>query len=136
VGKTPEIIELAECCLMVSGSVSLEMLARKKPAVVIYNSGRVFYSIMRPFVWLKSMTLPNLIAGRVVLPEFLVVWFPRRDVRRVTAVLDGWLSDRRQLQDATARITELHKQVVETGATNRTADAILSRLDVPIAKAA
>jgi lipid A disaccharide synthetase len=82
------------------------------------------------------MTLPNLIAGRVVLPEFLVVWFPRRDVGRVTAVLDGWLSDRRQLQDAAARITELHKQVVETGATKRTADAILSRLAVPIAKAA
>ena len=38
VGRTPEIIESSDCCVMVSGSVSLEMLARAKPAVVALSS--------------------------------------------------------------------------------------------------
>ena len=136
VDKTPEIIESADCCLMVSGSVSLEMLARKKPAVVFYRTVRLFYPLMRVLVRLNSITLPNLIAGHVVLPEWLLVWFPKRDVRRITAVLDGWLSDRRQLQQVVARLDELHLRVVQTGATKRTADAILSRLEAARSKAA
>jgi lipid-A-disaccharide synthase len=49
VGKTPEIIEASDCCLMVSGSVSLELLARRKPAVVLYRLSRLTYSIVRPY---------------------------------------------------------------------------------------
>lgn len=136
VDKTPEIIESADCCLMVSGSVSLEMLARKKPAVVFYRTSRPFYPLMWLLVSVRSLTLPNLIAGRVVLPEWLLVWFPQRDVRRMTAVLDGWLSDRRKLQEKVAEIGELHSRVVQTGATKRTADAILGRLEGARSKAA
>jgi lipid-A-disaccharide synthase len=128
VGKTPEIIESAECCLMVSGSVSLEMLARKKPAVVIYRIGRLLHALMRPLVCVKSITLPNLIAGKVVLPEWLLVWFPKRDIGRVTAVLDGWLGNRQKRQAAVDELTELKSRVAETGATARTAELILERL--------
>jgi len=35
VGRTPEIIELAEACIAVSGSVSLELMYRAKPTVVV-----------------------------------------------------------------------------------------------------
>src|SRR5205085_802062 len=45
VGRTPEVIETSDCCLMVSGSVSLEMLARRKPAVVIYRTHRPAYAL-------------------------------------------------------------------------------------------
>ena len=37
VGRTPEIVEVSSCCVMVSGSVSLEMLVRAKPAIVLYK---------------------------------------------------------------------------------------------------
>ena len=35
VGRTPEVIELADACLAVSGSVSLELMYRAKPTVVM-----------------------------------------------------------------------------------------------------
>ena len=39
VGRTPEIIELADACVAVSGSVSLEIMYRAKPAVIVYRVG-------------------------------------------------------------------------------------------------
>ncbi len=35
-GKTPELIQAADCCLAVSGSVSLELLYHTKPTVILY----------------------------------------------------------------------------------------------------
>ena len=37
VGRTPEIIELADACISVSGSVSLELMYRAKPTVIVYR---------------------------------------------------------------------------------------------------
>lgn len=128
VGRTPEIIETADCCLMVSGSVSLEMLARRTPAVVLYRVGRVAYLLLRALVRVDSITLPNLIAGRRLLPEWVVAWTPQRDLQEITATLDGWLSDPQKLQAARAELSRLHEDVVQTGATARTAEAILDRL--------
>src|SRR5262249_24956936 len=39
-GRTPEIIELADVCAAVSGSVGLELMYRAKPAVVVYTLTR------------------------------------------------------------------------------------------------
>ncbi len=128
VGKTSEIIEIAECCLMVSGSVSLEMLARKTPAVVIYRPSLWFYPLIRLLVRLDSITLPNLIAGRNVFPEWVVVYFPNRDVQRMATTLDAWLSDRQSLERVVGDLWVLHRSLVERGAAERAADAILSRL--------
>jgi lipid-A-disaccharide synthase len=128
VGKTSEIIEIAECCLMVSGSVSLEMLARKTPAVVIYRASPWFYPLLRLLVRLDSITLPNLIAGQNLFPEWIVVYFPKRDVQRMATTLGGWLSDRRSLENIVGDLSELHSSLVEKGAGPRAADAILSRL--------
>ena len=128
VGKTSEIIEIAECCLMVSGSVSLEMLARQTPAVVIYRANPWFYPLIRLLVRLDSITLPNLIAGRKLFPEWVVVYFPKRDLKRMTTTLDEWLSDRQRLEKVVGELSELHHSLLGNEAGARAADAILDRL--------
>jgi len=44
-GKTSEILELCDCTLMKSGSVSLEVMARSKPAAVMYHVSNLTYAI-------------------------------------------------------------------------------------------
>ncbi|MCL2742254.1 MAG: hypothetical protein FWE67_00210 [Planctomycetaceae bacterium] len=61
VGKTPELLRLASCCLAVSGSVSLESLACNKPAVIYYRVGRLPFFIQRFFRRTPSITLVNLL---------------------------------------------------------------------------
>ena len=129
VGKTPEIIEAAGCCLMVSGSVSLEMLARATPAVVLYRCGWDMYIVGKLLVKCKYMSLPNLMADRPILPEFLSVGNPSEEIGQITSTLAGWLGDADLLSRAQAELTRLRDQVAQTGATSRTADAILQRLE-------
>jgi lipid-A-disaccharide synthase len=63
VGRTPELIEAAECCLACSGSVSLELLYHAKPAVIVYRVGWLTYHLFRPLINVRYITLVNLLAS-------------------------------------------------------------------------
>jgi lipid-A-disaccharide synthase len=131
VGRTPEIIEAADCCAMVSGSVSLEMLARAKPAVVVYRANPLTYALVRPLVHVKSITLPNLIAGRRLLPEWMVVLRPDRTVREMAAVVNEWIASPFKLAQVARELRQLRQEIGQPGATGRTADCILAQLAPP-----
>ena len=85
-GATSEIIDHASCAMMVSGSVSLELMARQTPAAVVYRVGRFLYAFGKCVVKVDSMTLPNLMPesadgdgnGERVFPEIVSVGHPRR----------------------------------------------------------
>jgi lipid-A-disaccharide synthase len=130
-GRTPEIIEAADACLMVSGSVSLELLARNTPGVVLYHCGPLFYLLGALMVTCKYMSLPNLIADRPLMPEFIVRGNPAKSIGEMTNVLGNWLTNPAELQARRDEMTALAREVVGQGATTRAADAILSRLASP-----
>lgn len=139
VGKTPEIIQLADCAIMVSGSVSLEMLARGTPATVVYCAGRMTYLIGRLLVTIKYFSLPNLIANRPLMPEHLCVGDPEPAIQSLTADVDRWLSDPQTLEATHAEFEELKRSIGATGATKRVAEVICHRWLTPreaLAKAA
>ena len=60
-GRTTELIRAADCCLAVSGSVSLELLACNKPSVICYRTGRLGHFIQRCFRRTRYITLVNLL---------------------------------------------------------------------------
>ena len=47
VHKTPEIIETSKACISVSGSVSLELLYRAKPTVIVYRTSKLAETFIR-----------------------------------------------------------------------------------------
>ena len=61
VGRTTELIRAADCCLAVSGSVSLELLACNKPTVICYRIGWLPLLIQRFFRRTRYITLVNLL---------------------------------------------------------------------------
>lgn len=133
VGKTPEIIQLADCALMVSGSVSLEMLARGTPASVVYRTNWLTYCIGKMLVTIKSMSLPNLIAGRTVMPEHLSVGRREPAIAGATADLDRWLSQPETLAESRMELSAIRREIGAAGATGRAAEVILSRLTDAVA---
>ena len=128
VGKTSEIIEVADCALMVSGSVSLELMARKTPAVVLYRVSRVTGILGDLFLQCPFISLPNLIAGREVMPEFLSVGNPTRVISGMTDVLDRWIRLPEVRQLAVEGLVEVSEGFAEPGATCKCAEIILSKL--------
>ncbi len=76
VGATPHAIEVADLCLAKSGSVTLELLWHARPAVVYYRVPRTEYGIYRMadacgMVQARFISLPNIAAGREILPEYV-----------------------------------------------------------------
>ncbi len=128
VSRTPEVIEGADCCLMVSGSISLELLARRKPGVVLYRVSRssrlASYFLMK----CRFITLTNLIADAEVMPEFISLGNPETDIRGMTAILTEWLSDPQALAARREMLERLVGHATVTGATRRTADILMKEI--------
>jgi lipid-A-disaccharide synthase len=130
VGKTSEIIQLADVCLMVSGSVSLEVLARQTPAVVVYRINRVLYWFCEVVVTCQYISLPNLLASFPIMPEFTPIDDPRNCINIMTDILSVWLTNREAHANQKAAMKRLFHEVATTGATGNAATAILRRLIV------
>lgn len=128
VGRTPEIIAASDCCLMVSGSVSLELLARGTPAVVMYRGSPLTYVLIKLLVTCRYMTLANLIAGRAVMPEFPFAGHVFDHSLRMTDILDGWISEPETLAATRQVLIKLRNRVSETGAVERAAESIANRI--------
>ncbi len=128
VGRTSELIEVADCSLMKSGSVSLEMMARGTPAVVVYHVSRSFYAIGRCLVNLKSMTLPNMMAGKTVMPEFLAVGSTAKATGQAIEAMDRLLSSPEERQAQQAELRSLATRYATRGASDCAALSILRHL--------
>ncbi len=125
VGRTPEIIELSCACLSVSGSVSLELLYRRKPSVIVYRVNRIERAIARRLLTTKYICLVNLLAEQELYPEFLTDHCPAQGA--ATRILT-WLDDTETRTVLVAKLDALCAQAAIPGACARTAQFILQAL--------
>jgi lipid-A-disaccharide synthase len=118
VGRTPEIIELADACVAVSGSVSLELMFRARPTVIVYRMGPVALWLARRLVKLPYFTLVNLLAGEELFPEIATA---RDESEQIAGHVLGWLTDPIRHAETVARIAALRDRVAVPGACDRAA---------------
>lgn len=128
VGQTSEVIEAADCCLMVSGSISLELLARNKPGVVLYRVPRIGRAISRFLMNCRFITLTNLIADQELMPEFISHGDPAADIDRMSRQLIHWLKNPDALAESRQRLSREAGQAAVPGATRRAAELLLREI--------
>lgn len=128
VNRTSEIIELAKCCLMVSGSVSLELLARSTPAVVTYRCSAVTAWLAKRLVSVKYISLPNLFVDREVFPEFYHVGRSDAKLREIETIVSNWIDEPALLDRKRRELEAMQSRFALRGATRKAADCILTRL--------
>jgi lipid-A-disaccharide synthase len=63
--------DAADVALAASGTVTTELALAGTPMVVTYKLGWVTYALMRPFINVPYVALPNLLLGREAIPELL-----------------------------------------------------------------
>jgi lipid-A-disaccharide synthase len=73
VGRAREVLAAADVVLTASGTASLETLLVKRPMVVAYRMVPLSYWLVRRLgvAKLPHFSMPNLLAGRSVVPEFV-----------------------------------------------------------------
>jgi len=144
VGKTPELMRLADCCMAVSGSVSLELLYYTKPTVILYWISRLAYFVQGFFRKVKYITLVNLLTADELYPADLAPFDPaQEDAQKVlfpeyltcedksaqiAAHVVEWLTDPAKREVRIAELARLKARVAHGGASNRAAEYILHAL--------
>lgn len=76
----------ADAAVVASGTATVELAALRVPMVVIYRVHPFTYAIARRLVRVPHLALPNLIAGRQIIPEFVQDFRPEALAARVDDV--------------------------------------------------
>jgi len=70
--RTEEVIRWCDLALVVSGTVTLQLARQGKPMVVVYRFNRITWGlVVRRLLKTKFLSLPNLIAGKQIVPELI-----------------------------------------------------------------
>ena len=122
-GRTPEVIDLAEVCVSVSGSVSLELMNKLKPTVIVYRGGKLLALAVHFLLQVKYVTLVNLLADAEVFPEYATA-FDRS--AEVAGHVLTWLNDPAACAGRVDRLRAVRAAVGHPGACARVADFLLA----------
>lgn len=71
VGNGQDVIASADMCLVTSGTVAFEAMLLKRPMVVAYKVSAVSAAIARRLLKVNMFSLPNLLAKREIVKEFI-----------------------------------------------------------------
>ena len=145
VGRTPELIHAAKCCLACSGSVSLELLFHTKPSAILYQISRLGYAVQWALRKVRYITLVNLLTAKdpfsdrtagiydpadlrdqhVLMPEYLTQGDKTAELANH---IINWLRDEKLYESLQAQLQDLKSQVAQGGASERAADYIESNV--------
>ena len=123
-GHAVEAMIAADVVLVASGTASLEAALLKRPMVITYKIGKWSYRLMRRLAYLPWVGLPNVLAGREVVPEVLQ---DAATPQALADALDGWLADPARVDELTRVFTDMHLQLRQDTAA-KAAAAILPYL--------
>ncbi len=76
-----ELIQAADLVLAASGTTALEVAFHRRPMIVMYNASRLFYQLIgRWMIHTPYLALPNILAGREIVPEFMPYYTSTRPI--------------------------------------------------------
>ncbi len=95
------------------------------PAVVLYRVGRFTHAIAKRLVHLSSFTLPNLIAEKMLYPEYLSVGDPEPAIEGLVREIDRLLTDSSFVDAKRQELRKLRTSIAIPGASQAAAQAVL-----------
>ncbi len=70
-GHAHQAMMAADVVLVASGTATLEAALLKRPMAIVYKMSPTTYHLMRRMAYLPYVGLPNVLAGKFVVPEFI-----------------------------------------------------------------
>jgi lipid-A-disaccharide synthase len=120
--RADDVLAASDTVITASGTATIQCALHEKPMVVVYRVSPLTYRIGKPFVQVDTFAMPNLVAGRRVVPELIQDEFtPERTADEAVALLVD--ADRRA--GTLKALREVRVRLGSPGASGRAADAVL-----------
>jgi lipid-A-disaccharide synthase len=124
-GKSIEAMVASDAVLTASGTATLEAMLIPRPMVVAYRMSGLTYQILRRLVKVPHIALPNLLAGRAVVPEFIQHAATAENLgQALLACLDGSEEGRAQIE-----VFAQARRLLDKDSDREAAAAVLRLLD-------
>ncbi len=123
ISRLPEALAQADVAIASTGTVTMECAFFGVPTVTLYKTSWLTYQIARRIITVKSLTMPNLLAGETVYPEFVQHDATPENLSRAALELLQNESHRAKIK---AQLAKIIASLGEPGAAGRAAAAILS----------
>ena len=127
-GHAREVMAGAEFILATSGTVTLEATLLMRPMVVAFRWGAITHAILSPLVKNKFIALPNLLADKEIVPEFLQKSATPENISRA---LFDLMRDPVRCERMERQFLDIHQQL-NKDASEQSAEAILELIDSDI----
>ena len=120
-GHNYDLFSVADLALATSGTVTLEAALCGLPSIIVYRTSALNAFIARRVINIPNIGLPNIVAGRQILPELLQ---EELTPAKLAATAVGLLAPERRPQ-LEANLAYMKERLGEPGAVNRVAQLIL-----------
>ena len=125
IGQTAEIMQRAVAGIVASGSATLEAAYFRMPFALIYKVAWPTYFAGRLLVKVKYLGMPNVLADKQVVPEFIQHRARSQDLAKtILRLLDHPMKREQMISE----FDKIAAQLGESGASERAATAILSEI--------
>jgi len=123
-GQSREVMAAADVVALASGTATLEAMLLKRPMVVAYRVAPMTAWLARRLVRISHFALPNLLAGRELVPEFIQ---EAATVENLGLAILRWLDEPLARERLTAEFDALHREL-RRDASRQAAEAIVKLL--------
>lgn len=126
-GDARQALTACDAALVKSGTSTLEAMLLRRPMVVSYRLGRITYQLVRRLLRTPYVALPNILAGRALVPELL------QDAATAPALAGALLAELDKARSDPEYLREferLHRRL-RRDADARAAEAVASWLPEP-----
>ena len=121
-GQSHRVMAAADVVAMASGTTTLEALLLKRPMVIAYKMSPLSFAILSRIVKVQSVGLPNLLAGKPLVPELLQT---NATPEKVGAVIVDYLKNPQKVAGLQHEYDAIHQQLARD-ADSAAAEAISS----------
>jgi lipid-A-disaccharide synthase len=118
------VMAAADVVLVTSGTATLETMLLKRPMVIAYRMANLTYQIARHLVKIPYIGLPNLLANKSLVPEFIQ---DQATPKNLATALSEFLHHPEKTQQLQQHFTEIHHQL-RRDANHQAAVAVLNIL--------
>jgi lipid-A-disaccharide synthase len=128
-GRTDDVLAASDVVITASGTATVQAALHERPMVVVYRLSPVTYRLGKRFLTVDTYAMPNLVAGRRIVPELIQEGFTPERVADETVSLLADANRRTRVQEDLRAVRE---RLGSPGASGRAATAILAAALRPI----